>query len=308
MDPIWDLSLSEAFTHPATIHILSNNQPIWLQPQPQLDATVPLNRKRNKARKYPEEDWEAQKQEITRLYEKNTLDSIMKLMKERHGFDPSPKQYKDHIKKWGLNKNVQTHEMEAIIKMQNNRLLESGKQSAFRVRKRPVPPGKISRYIKEHRKEIILDNESNVGGSKSPAATPGAISCYTPSETGPVTPHAAPCPLASLSPQPSFSHQGPHSSSYQFGDPGPILPSSSWVAQITGGSHMQHSSPIPIAASPTASSSALVEVEESTFTGQSPAPFSVPSTPQAYNHDLLQDEAMEVNTLAIMWNTACLYN
>jgi len=89
MDSLWDPSLSEALTYPATIRIPLNNQPIWLQPQPQLDATVPLDRKQNKAREYTAEDWEAQKQEITRLYEKNTLASIMKLMKERHGFDPT---------------------------------------------------------------------------------------------------------------------------------------------------------------------------------------------------------------------------
>jgi hypothetical protein len=79
----------------------------------------------------------------------------------------SPKQYKDQIKKWGLNKNIQTHEMEAIIRKQQNRLLESGKLSAFRIRKRPVPPGKISRYIKVHGIETIRNNDSNVGGRTS---------------------------------------------------------------------------------------------------------------------------------------------
>jgi hypothetical protein len=47
--------------------------------------------------------------------------------------------------------------------------LESGKPSAFRVRKCPVPPGKIDRYIKEHGIETILDNDGNMGGSTSPA-------------------------------------------------------------------------------------------------------------------------------------------
>jgi len=64
--------------------------------------------------------------------------------------------------------------MKAMIKIRNDRL-KSGKLSAFRVRKRPVPPGKISRYIKEHGKEIIPNNESNVGGSKSPAGMIPAI-------------------------------------------------------------------------------------------------------------------------------------
>ena len=76
MDSIWDPSL-----------IPSDHQPVWLQSQPQLDATVPLDSEQNKARKYTMEDWETQRPEITRLYEENTLNSVMKLMKERHGLD-----------------------------------------------------------------------------------------------------------------------------------------------------------------------------------------------------------------------------
>jgi hypothetical protein len=87
MNSTWDPSLSGAFTYPAIIHMPSNNQPVWLQRQPQLDATVLQNDKRNKARKYAAEDWEALKLEIARLYNNGTLSSIMRLMKERHGFD-----------------------------------------------------------------------------------------------------------------------------------------------------------------------------------------------------------------------------
>ena len=71
-------------------------------------------------------------------------------------------------------------------------------------------------------------------------------------------------------------------------------------------------SPLPIAASPTPSFSALTGFEDSTFTGQSPAPFSVPSTPQAYDHDVLQDRTMGViddgsdsHTLASVFSIAC---
>jgi hypothetical protein len=40
--------------------------------------------------------------------------------------------------------------MEAMIRKQRKRLLESNKQSAFRVRGRTINPQKITRYIKEH--------------------------------------------------------------------------------------------------------------------------------------------------------------
>lgn len=70
--------------------------------------------------------------------------------------------YKDRIKKWGLNKNIQPVEMEAIIRKQRERILESSKPSAFRVRKRPVPQGRIDRYIKEHvMVSIVANNQEN---------------------------------------------------------------------------------------------------------------------------------------------------
>ena len=61
----------------------------------------------------------------------------------------SPKQYKDRIKTWGLNRNIKADEMESMIKIQQKRNLEN-KPTAFRVRKRPVNPGKIKRYMKDH--------------------------------------------------------------------------------------------------------------------------------------------------------------
>ncbi|PQE15996.1 kinesin light chain protein [Rutstroemia sp. NJR-2017a WRK4] len=308
MDSMWYYRISEPPTYPATIRIPSNDQAARLQPQPQSVGSMQLGGEQTKAKKFTAGDWEAHEKEITRLYNKNSLVTIMNLMKERHGLEATPKQYKNKLKKWGRNKNVQPHEMQFMIRKQQSRVLESGKPSAFRVRGRPVPPGKISRYIRDHGIETSRDNDSNLDESTSPIATPGAISCYTPSATGPMTPHAAGSPPVSLSPRLSFSNQG-HPP--QFGDPGSILPSSPWVAQSPGYSHMQLSSPMFIAASPTASPSTLHESNEGAFTGQSPAPFSTPSTPQAYNSDLWPDEEVGVihdsdNTylLGIMRNQA----
>ena len=61
------------------------------QPQPQqqqqqeLHPVVPLGGEQNEARKYTAKDWVEQRMEITRLYEKNTLDKVIELMKEQHG-------------------------------------------------------------------------------------------------------------------------------------------------------------------------------------------------------------------------------
>ena len=55
--------------------------------------------------------------------------------------------------------------MEAIIKLQQKRLLESKKRSAFRVRKRPVSQGKIDRYKIDHAAELgSAGHDSIIGG------------------------------------------------------------------------------------------------------------------------------------------------
>jgi hypothetical protein len=87
MDSTWYPSFSDPFPYPATIHIPSNNQPAWLQPQPQPDAAAPLGSERTETKKFTARDWETHEQEITRLYDENSLPSIMKLMKERHGLE-----------------------------------------------------------------------------------------------------------------------------------------------------------------------------------------------------------------------------
>ena len=93
MDSLWNQAHWEAFMPPATMYIPSNNQPtqpqiqLQLQPQPQLHAILPLGSKQNEARKYTAKDWDEQRLEITRLYENNTLNSVVEVMRERHGLD-----------------------------------------------------------------------------------------------------------------------------------------------------------------------------------------------------------------------------
>jgi hypothetical protein len=60
--------------------------PLNIDPvQPQSDGVFPLSGKLNEARWYTDEDWNAQRPEITRLYENNTLENVMKFMREQHG-------------------------------------------------------------------------------------------------------------------------------------------------------------------------------------------------------------------------------
>ena len=140
-----------------------------------LHAMLPPSRKPTASRSFMAEDWNIRRYEISKLYEENTLEHVMEIMRERHNLtatyavifqsdvhladQSSAKQYKDRIKKWDLNKNIQPEEMEAMIRKQRQRESEH-KSSAFRIRKRPVNPEKINRYMKEHseRVDIIIRN------------------------------------------------------------------------------------------------------------------------------------------------------
>jgi len=48
---------------------------------------LPPASQQNDIRKYTPEDWNVQRSEITRLYENDTLGSVMKFMRERYGLD-----------------------------------------------------------------------------------------------------------------------------------------------------------------------------------------------------------------------------
>jgi hypothetical protein len=79
----------EAALPPATFSVPSNSQPAQPQPQPQPQhyAMLPPASQQNDIRKYTPEDWNVQRSEITRLYENDTLGSVMKFMRERYGLD-----------------------------------------------------------------------------------------------------------------------------------------------------------------------------------------------------------------------------
>jgi len=60
------------------------------------------------------------------------------------------RQYKTRITLWGLGKNIKEKEMRVIVRKKMKRKKLDGKESNFLVRDRPVPPNKITRYMKEN--------------------------------------------------------------------------------------------------------------------------------------------------------------
>ena len=115
-----------------------------------------------------------------------------------------------------------------MIRKRQERQSGSNKQTAFRIRGGPVNEEKIERYMRDHPKQLAIDDDIDMDRNVSPAGvilssqdldelsnaridTPAGISYYTPSDTGPLTPREAPSPQTSLKPR---SNTDPQHSAY----------------------------------------------------------------------------------------------
>jgi hypothetical protein len=81
----------------------------------------------------------------------------------------SAKQYKDRIRKWNLNKNIQQDEMLGMIRKREERQSKSNKETAFRIRGRPVNVEKIERYTRDHPRQFASDNDIGMDQNMDPA-------------------------------------------------------------------------------------------------------------------------------------------
>jgi len=112
----------------------------------------------------------------------------------------SPKQYKDRIKKWGLNKHIQKDEMEAMIRIRRERKTTSNKETLFFLRGRPVNEEKIDRYEKEHPAETVADGDMDVDMDETSVPIPSDISFHTPKRA--VSPTLQETPNSHIIPKP----------------------------------------------------------------------------------------------------------
>ncbi|KAH8897977.1 hypothetical protein GQ53DRAFT_818227 [Thozetella sp. PMI_491] len=105
-----------------------------------------------------DEAWDEKRGLLEQLYlvEDRDLKDIIEIMKG-DGFLATRKQYLRHFKRWHIEKNIKTHEYRAMVRIQNRRLAE-GKQTEFRVRKRPVPRDKISRFLRKYNDRLSRDD------------------------------------------------------------------------------------------------------------------------------------------------------
>ncbi|KLU84467.1 hypothetical protein MAPG_03509 [Magnaporthiopsis poae ATCC 64411] len=139
--------------------------------------------------------WEERRETIVRLYQAEDCDfkTLVEIMKS-NGFSATRREYMKKLKQWGIHKNVKADEYAAIVRIQARRQAE-GKQTSFRVRKRPVSQANISRYLRRSRKNESLRS---------------AVDAPTPPFVEYGTPVASPSsPAASFDRDCEFVHSGP---------------------------------------------------------------------------------------------------
>ncbi|KAF2490246.1 TPR-like protein [Lophium mytilinum] len=266
---------------------------------PRTSMAPPANPRKRKAPTLRADDWEPYKARVLELHItlKLPLPEVKKRIEYEFGFNAELRQYRTRISQWKKDKNVKTKEMEAIVrKRQKRKFIETEKRELiFEVRGSEVEPHKIDRWMKRH---DISESSPYVFSPAAP--TPSDVGCRTVSERG--SPSASPAysagtpylsppnstPVARHPPFPSptvstsrmvrpqgiiFAGQSPAASHRTISERASPLASPAYSAVIpyfspAGSTPVAHTPPI---LSPTLSISSIVQPQDSTFAGQSPA-------------------------------------
>ncbi|KAE9371846.1 hypothetical protein N431DRAFT_377881 [Stipitochalara longipes BDJ] len=136
------------------------------------------------APRYTSDEWESVKHKVRQLYvqEQKTLQEVMYILEHEGNIAPSEKQLKSRISKWGFDvKNVKGDIMLQMVRTRVKRKRNAGKNSAFRVNKKPVVERKINRYLKRNNV-----SEEDLLSMPSPLNAPSpAFSVFTPRPDSP---------------------------------------------------------------------------------------------------------------------------
>ncbi|CEI67481.1 hypothetical protein FVEN_g5585 [Fusarium venenatum] len=194
-------------------------------------------RRKKKAPTLRANDWEPYKALILELHDgqKLPLPKVITMIEKECGFTATPRQYQSRISQWGKDKNIKPREMAAIVrKRQQRKINETEKrEQIYTVRGRNVEPHKIDRWMARNN----VSQTSPYAPSPT-ASTPSAVGCQTISERGSVVSSPA-YSISSL----NFSPRG--------------------ITSIVSS---------PVAPSPMLSGWEISHPQDTTFTGQSPAP------------------------------------
>ncbi|KAK3334156.1 Clr5 domain-containing protein [Cercophora scortea] len=115
-------------------------------------------------------DWETYREAISELYwnREKELQEVIEIMQATHGFIATKKQFKKQLKGWGLEKNIKTREMIAMILIQKKRREEENKKTCFFVRNKRVSEEKLRRFLKRYKMVEIEATEAAAAQDEIP--------------------------------------------------------------------------------------------------------------------------------------------
>ncbi|KAK6829647.1 hypothetical protein PG987_010231 [Apiospora arundinis] len=152
--------------------------------------------------------WDCHRNTIQRLYidEGLSVEDIASKMKDEYSFDASGRQYKYHMKKWGMNKNISSTAKDQVIKALEKRERKGKATGIVRYKGEAVDKKKLTRHMKSLAQlrswgcpRHAFNAAQGVPNHPSPAgtdgSTPSAISILSPPQM-----QSGPSPSAAQSP------------------------------------------------------------------------------------------------------------
>lgn len=140
-------------------------------------------------------DWEIHRDEIISLYmdQKLKLETVRQKLRDQHGFDPSEKQWKNQIKKWGLRKYLKGNEAQQILDgtIPANQLLAANndREEAMRRAERSLKR-KRTRIRNQTETEDMVTN-SSIGSSSHDSGDESTAMVLRATSQGPTSPLAS---------------------------------------------------------------------------------------------------------------------
>ncbi|KAF3934989.1 hypothetical protein ABW20_dc0100127 [Dactylellina cionopaga] len=95
-------------------------------------------------------EWQMYKKSFVRYYvdEKLPLAKCMDIMKNKHKFIASRRQYLAKVREWDIDKNVKTAEMKAAVRKTLQRWADEGKDTVIQVRGVDISKDKLKRFLR----------------------------------------------------------------------------------------------------------------------------------------------------------------
>ncbi|KAH7140392.1 Clr5 domain-containing protein [Dactylonectria estremocensis] len=127
---------------------------------------------------YREDQWDVLRPHITRLYfdESRPLRDVVQTIRDKYGFDATPRMYKYRLQKWGLDKKFKEKEVAQMVLLKQQRDA-AGKKTKFLIQGKTIDWDLVERYL--HRRPD-LQTRIRAGMIAMGDTIPGLV-CRSPS-------------------------------------------------------------------------------------------------------------------------------